>query len=65
MKIDKKKTKFMSNEVASRLKQHRTSVDGEHLEEVEEYKTQWYPDIANPGWIQYFREKKARLLFFF
>jgi hypothetical protein len=38
MKINKMKTKVMCNEVARRRRRNGISVDGERLEEVEEYK---------------------------
>ena len=47
MKINKKKTKVMCNEVARRKKRNVVLVDGEQLEEVEEYK--YLGRLLTPG----------------
>lgn len=47
MKINKKKTKVMCNEVARRKKRNAVFVDGEQLEEVEEYK--YLGRLLTPG----------------
>ena len=47
MKINKKKTKIMCNEVARRRRRNGVSVDGEQLEEVEQYK--YLGRLLTPG----------------
>ena len=47
MKMNKRKTKIMCNEVARRTRRNGISIDGEQLEEVEEYK--YLGRLLTPG----------------
>ena len=47
MEMNKKKTKIMCNEVARRRQRYGISIDGEHLEEVDQYK--YLGRLLTPG----------------
>uniref|UniRef100_A0A3P8U2M2 ribonuclease H n=1 Tax=Amphiprion percula TaxID=161767 RepID=A0A3P8U2M2_AMPPE len=53
MKMNKRKTKIMCNEVARRTRRNGISIDGEQLEEVEEYKYLGRMSNFNPHYMNF------------